>query len=259
MASVLALLVCGLTACQGPTPTPVRPVTIIEIEGERPHARVTVPLDATDPVPQVVTATPNASHTPSPTRTPTQTPTAGPTPESTLTWMNDNEALGEIPLPTSWESASDLTGSVTVTHPVDWVVSERGMYELSFMPPRHAWAKVRLVAQPLAVSGSGEGLAALAEEMRAIEAGRNEMLQVEEALYQEPLRAALVSLYARDPLRRHLLCQVVHVWLPLEDGRHVYGTLGRYDAIAPAVTAEELDTLILMMVAAARQSTPARP
>jgi len=255
LAGVLALLGCGLAACQGPTATPVRPVTIVETEGEHPHAQVTMPPDPTDPAPQVFTATPRASQTPRPTRTPTRTPD----PDVTPTWTNSAEALESIELPSDWIPSVDLTGAVTVTHPVGWTVSEQGMNELSFMPPRQAWAKVRLVNEPVGVVIGGEGLDALAEEVRAIEARRNEVLQVQQSLYADPLLAASVSLYSRDPQRRYLLCQVVHVWLPLEDGRHVYGIIGRYDRVVPAITADELDQLWRMMVSTARASLLASP
>jgi len=259
LAGGLALLGSALAACQGPTATPVRPVTIIETEGERPHAAVTVPPEATDIAPRVLTATPRASRTPRPTRTATRTPTRTPEPDVTPIWANDLDALSSIEIPSSWVASVDLTGAVTVTHPVEWTVSEQGMNELSFMPPRQAWAKVRLVDEPVDVTLDGQGLDALAEEVRALEARRNEVIQVQRRLHDDPLLAASVSLYSRDPQRRYLLSQVVYVWLPLEEGRHVYGIIGRYDRVVPSITADELDVLLQMMVSTARSSISASP
>ncbi len=255
LAGGLALMGSALAACQGPTATPVRPVTIIETESERPHAQVTVPPDPTDPAPQVMTATPRASRTPRPTRTPTSTPE----PDVTPTWANSLDALDSIEIPSSWVASVDLTGAVTVTHPVEWTVSEQGMNELSFMPPRQAWAKVRLVDKPVDVALDGQGLDALAEQVRALEARRNEVIQVERRLHDDPLLAASVSLYSRDPQRRYLLSQVIYVWLPLEEGRHVYGIIGRYDRVVPAITADEMDVLLQMLVSTARSSLSASP
>jgi len=263
MASALGWLAWGMAGCHCPSPTPVQSATIVETEIEHPRVRVTVQPEITDQPSEIVTATPSASRTPRPTRTSTSpltiTSATKSAPEATPAWANTAETLREISLPTTWIADVDLTGSVTVTHPADWTVSEWGMYELSFLPPRHAWAKVRLVDRPSSISGSSEGLAALAEQVRNIEASRNDVFHVEQALRQEPAYAALVSLYARDPQRPRLLCQVIHVWLPLENDRHVYGILGRYDSIAPALTTDEMNILLMMMVAAARESLPASP
>lgn len=181
------------------------------------------------------------------------------TPEATPVWANSVEALGALTLPADWVADIDLTGSVTVTHPAEWAASEQGMYELSFLAPRHAWAKVRVVDRASSIGGSIEKLAALAEQLRALESKHYNVIQVEQTMLQEPVHVALVSLYARDRQRSDLLCQVVHAWLPLEDDHHVYGTLGRYGHVAPSLTVDEVDTLLRMMIASARTSLPASP
>ncbi|MGC9359177.1 MAG: hypothetical protein ACP5G7_02235 [Anaerolineae bacterium] len=184
---------------------------------------------------------------------------AASTPQATAVWSNTLATLSEMALPGEWVADVDLTGSVTVTHPAEWAVSEQGMYELSFLGPRHAWGKVRIVDRASNIGGSDEGLAALAEQLRGTESKRNDVFQVKQDLLEEPVHVALVSLYARDPQRLYLLCHTVHAWLPIESDRHVYGTLGRYDRIAPSLTADEVDALLLMMIAAARDSLPASP
>jgi hypothetical protein len=243
--------------------TPIQTPSISPTQVETARTLVTSTKEPTDPPPYSVTYTPS----PSPTRQPTQpatsqaavAQTAGATPQATAVWSNTAEALGEVELPRDWVADADLTGSVTVTHPADWTVSEQGMYEISLLGPRHAWAKVRFVDRASSIGGKADRLAALSDEMRDLESSRSNVLQVEQTLLREPLQVALISVYAQDPQRTYLICHVVHAWLPLDGDYHVYGTLGRYAHIAPSLTAGEVDALLLTMVATARDSLPASP